>query len=68
MLIDTGRMAEAEAIFRKDLERHRNNGWSLFGLWQSLTAQGKSKEAQEVKTRFDQTWSEADITITQARF
>ncbi len=68
MLLDAGRAAEAEAMFRKDLKRHRDNGWSLFGLWQSLTAQGKTEEAQGVKSRFDKTWSEADITLTQARF
>ena len=68
VLLDAGRAAEAEAMFQKDLQRHQNNGWSLFGLWQSLTAQGKTDAAQEVKSRFDKTWSEADITITQARF
>jgi tetratricopeptide (TPR) repeat protein len=68
VLLDAGRAAEAEAMFRKDLQRHRNNGWSLFGLRQSLTAQGKTDEAKEVKSRFDKTWSEADITLSQARF
>ena len=68
VLLDAGRAGDAEPVFRKDLERHRNNGWSLFGLWQSLTAQGKTGEAQEVKIRFDKTWAEADITLTQARF
>ena len=67
VLLDAGRASDAEPVFRKDLERHRNNGWSLFGLWQSLTAQGKD-EAQAVKSRFDKTWAEADITLTQARF
>jgi tetratricopeptide (TPR) repeat protein len=68
VLLDAGRASEAEPVFRKDLERHRNNGWSLFGLKQSLTAQGKTDEAKEVKSRFDKTWSEADISLTQARF
>ena len=68
VLLDAGRASDAETVFRKDLERHRNNGWSLFGLRQSLMAQGKTDEAQEVKSRLDETWSEADITLTQARF
>jgi tetratricopeptide (TPR) repeat protein len=68
VLLGGNRAVEAEQIFRKDLERHRNNGWSLFGLWQSLTALGKTDEAQEVKSRFDKTWAGADITLTQARF
>ncbi len=68
MLLDAGCAAEAEAMFQKDLQRHQNNGWSLFGLWQSLNAQGKTDAAQEVKSRFDKTWAQADITLTQARF
>ena len=68
LLLEAGRASEAEPVFRKDLERHRNNGWSLFGLWQSLTAQGKADAAKEVKSRFDKTWSEADIALTQARY
>ena len=38
VLLDAGRAGDAEPVFRKDLERHRNNGWSLFGLWQTLPA------------------------------
>jgi len=68
VLLDAGRAGEAEPVFRKDLERHRNNGWSLFGLKQSLTAQGKTDEAQEVNSRFEKTWSKADITLTHALY
>ena len=68
VLLDAGRAGDAEPVFRKDLERHQNNGWSLFGLWQSLKAQGKTDAANEVKSRFDKTWAQADITLTQARF
>jgi len=68
ILLDAGLAKEAEQVFRKDLERHRNNGWSLFGLWQSLEAQGKNAEAEEAQSRFQQTWKHADITLKQARF
>jgi tetratricopeptide (TPR) repeat protein len=68
VLLDAGRAAEAEAMFQKDLQRHQNNGWSLFGLWQSLKSQGKTDAAQEVKSSFDKTWAQADITLSQARF
>ena len=34
-LMDAGRYAEAEAVYREDLKRRPENGWSLFGLWQS---------------------------------
>ena len=35
------RTAEAEAVYRKDLEAYPHNGWSMFELAQSLDAQGK---------------------------
>ena len=47
-----GRPAEAEAVYRDDLKRNPDNGWSLFGLAQSLRAQGKTAEAAEVEARF----------------
>ena len=40
VLLAANRPAEAEAVYRKDLEWHRDNGWTLFGLLQSLRAQG----------------------------
>ena len=45
VLLDAGRAAEAEAIYWHDLKRNRENGWALFGLMQSLRAQGKEEQA-----------------------
>ena len=39
VLLEAGRPAEAEGVYREDLKRFRENGWSLFGLAQSLRAQ-----------------------------
>lgn len=66
LLLDAGRNAEAEAVYRKDLEDLRQNGWSLIGLYQSLNAQGKDAEAQQVKQEFDTAWKEADISIERS--
>jgi tetratricopeptide (TPR) repeat protein len=52
-LLEAGRAAEAEAVYRQDLAWHKNNGWALFGLWQSLASQGKSDEAKIVFTDFE---------------
>ena len=41
LLLIVGRPAEAEKVFREDLERNRRNGRSLFGLVASLSAQQK---------------------------
>ena len=32
VLLESGRAAEAEGVYREDLKRFRENGWSLFGL------------------------------------
>lgn len=62
-LIDAGRHAEAETVYREDLARWPENGWSLFGLEQSLRGQGRDSEADEVKQRFERAWADADTKI-----
>jgi tetratricopeptide (TPR) repeat protein len=68
VLLAAGRAAEAEAIYWQDLERNRENGWSLFGLLQSLRAQGKQEQAAAVEKRFHKAWKRADVTLTASRF
>jgi tetratricopeptide (TPR) repeat protein len=67
LLLDTGRAREAELAYREDLERFRENGWSLFGLAQSLERQGRQTEAADVHRRFAAAWRRADITLTSSR-
>jgi hypothetical protein len=67
LLLEAGRAAEAEAAYRVDLARFRENGWSLFGLWQSLVAQKRTDEARVVRARFEQAWARADVTLTASR-
>jgi tetratricopeptide (TPR) repeat protein len=67
LLLAAGRPADAETEYRKDLQRFRENGWSLFGLWQSLAAQGKADEAMAVRARFDKAWARADVTLSSSR-
>jgi tetratricopeptide (TPR) repeat protein len=61
-LMAVNRFAEAEQVYRDDLARLPENGWSLRGLAQSLEAQGKP-EAAEVEARFRKVWARADIEI-----
>ena len=65
-LLANEQLTEAEAVFRRDLELYPHNGWSMFGLAQSLEAQGKSDEADEVRHHFDAAWQFADIELTGA--
>lgn len=64
VLMKAKQYEEAEKIFKEDLNLLRQNGWSLMGLYQSLKAQNKTKEAQHIKQEFDAAWKDADIEIS----
>ena len=68
VLLATGKNAEAEQVYRKDLEQYPDNGWSLYGLSQSLSAQGKKKDAKAVEAEFQKAWDKADVKLTASRF
>ena len=63
MHLVAGKAAEAEKAFREDLKRNRRNGRSLFGLMQSLKAQGKDASAQLVEQEFKEAWKKADTQL-----
>jgi len=65
-LMDTGRYAEAETVYREDLARNLENGWSLNGLYRSLKMQGKTAEAEGVLQRFKKAWQFADVKISSS--
>jgi tetratricopeptide (TPR) repeat protein len=67
-LLVLGLAREAEEVYREDLRRHPRNGWSLFGLEQSLRTQGKMASADEVRRRFEQAWARADVKLIASRF
>ncbi len=67
-LLAGNRPAEAEQVYREDLKRNPNNGWSLYGLTQSLKTQGKKKEAAAEKKRFQKAWQRADVKLAASRF
>jgi tetratricopeptide (TPR) repeat protein len=60
-LLKAGKPAEAESVFRQDLERNRHSGWALYGLEMSLRAQNKTAEADKVHAEFEKAWARADI-------
>jgi tetratricopeptide (TPR) repeat protein len=68
VLLQAGKAADAEQVYREDLRRNPGNGWSLFGLAQSLRAQGKTTEAAQVDASFRTAWAQADVTLTSSRF
>jgi tetratricopeptide (TPR) repeat protein len=58
-----GKAVEAEKAFRDDLKRNRRNGRSLYGLMQSLKAQGKNASARLVEQEFNEAWKKADVKL-----
>jgi tetratricopeptide (TPR) repeat protein len=62
-----GKYVEAEKTYREDLQTFRENGWALIGLYNALSKQGKTKEADEVKKRFDEAWKYSSIKISSSR-
>jgi Tfp pilus assembly protein PilF len=62
-LLASKQPALAEAVYRADLKRNPENPRSLFGLAQSLRAQGKTPEAAKVEERFTKAWAHADVTL-----
>jgi tetratricopeptide (TPR) repeat protein len=51
-----GQFAEAEKIFREDLDKHPRSPRSLVGLMESLKAQGKDVDASWVARQFKIAW------------
>jgi tetratricopeptide (TPR) repeat protein len=65
-LMQAGRYAEAEQVYRDDLAHLPGNGWSLFGLARCLQLQGKRNEASAFESRFQKVWANADMRITSS--
>jgi tetratricopeptide (TPR) repeat protein len=68
VLLTADRPHDAEEVYRTDLAKHPDNGWALFGLMQSLRAQGKHSEAEAAEQQFKTAWTYADVTLTASRF
>jgi tetratricopeptide (TPR) repeat protein len=66
VLLRENRAADAEEVYREDLAKLPENGWSLFGLSRSLHLQGKQAEASQVDARFQKVWGDADVQITSS--
>jgi tetratricopeptide (TPR) repeat protein len=62
-LMLNGEYAEAEKVFRAELEKHRRNGRALFGLMESLKAQGKKNATPFVQKEFESAWKNADTKL-----
>jgi tetratricopeptide (TPR) repeat protein len=65
--LQAGRFEAAEQVYRRDLEDYPRNGWSMYGLLQSLEAQGKADDAARVREQFETVWQLADVVLDASR-
>jgi tetratricopeptide (TPR) repeat protein len=63
ILLQADRPQEAEVIYRQELDRYPENGWSLSGLAASLQAQGQNEAAAAIKQRSIAAWKYSDFNI-----
>ncbi|MDI1242711.1 MAG: hypothetical protein PSX80_12415 [bacterium] len=67
-LMRAGEYAEAEAVFRKEIEKNSKNGRALFGLAAALEKQGKNSSATLVRKEFEAAWKDADTRLSVDAF
>lgn len=63
VLMLDGQPKEAEMAFREELKQHAKNPRALYGLAESLHAQGKTSEERTVRKQFEDGWKYADIQL-----
>jgi tetratricopeptide (TPR) repeat protein len=63
LLLEQGHTEEAEAVYRRDLELHPQNGWALLGLEECLRKRGAREEANATQAAFRKAWARSDIVI-----
>lgn len=68
VLLDAGRFADAERVYREDLSRFPGNVWSLTGLNAALAAQRKDADAATIAPALAKARSVADLPIDRSRF
>lgn len=68
LLLEQGQLDEARSVYLRDLQRHPNNGWSLFGLAESLRRLGREEDARQVRRRFEHAWKRSDTRLNASCF
>ena len=67
-LLEAGRAADAERVYRAALEDRPHNGWSHRGLELSLRAQGRAEDAERAAADFRRAWARSDFDLPSSRF
>jgi len=69
LLLEQGRVAEAEPLYREDLMKHPGNIWSLAGLMECLNRQGRDDdEARTIRIQFERAQANATVDVSGSCF
>jgi tetratricopeptide (TPR) repeat protein len=68
LLLEQGRAAEAEVVYRQDLALHPHNGWALNGLEEALRRQGQTAKADAALAQFKIAWARSDVKLKGSCF
>jgi tetratricopeptide (TPR) repeat protein len=68
VMLAAGRPADAEQVYREELRRNPQNGWSLKGLALALRQQRRTDEAVAVEKQFQAAWRHSDVQLVASRF
>jgi tetratricopeptide (TPR) repeat protein len=67
LLLATNQAADAEKVFREDLDRNPRDARALAGLRDCLNAQGRKYEAEQIDQQFHAAWKVAAATNASKR-
>lgn len=67
-LLKAKKPKDAEKVYREDLAKAPDNGWSLWGLARSLKTLGRPKEMADVDNAFLRVWKGADVELSSSCF
>ncbi len=65
LLLKAGNNVAAESVFKEDLAKFPENGWSLYGAIKAMEAQGKTAEARDMQNTLDRVWATADVDLDE---
>jgi tetratricopeptide (TPR) repeat protein len=68
VLLRAGRSIDAERVYREDLAKLPENGYSLLGLALALEHQGRVAKARAIRERFAVAFARADVKLKASRF
>ena len=68
VLLSAGREVDAEKVYREELQRNPQNGWSLKGLALALRQQNRAEAAAAVEKQLHAAWQHADVQLVASRF